>query len=80
MNIFPNTTDITTITTVITIFLVLEYCGCIQTNGRMNGPTHKNPTKINPGEWNQAVFCLAGGVGSRPSKNSPQCLHLIASS
>jgi hypothetical protein len=66
----------TAITEVMTIFWVFEYFLFFHTKGMAKGPTQRNKIMITKDEEYHLFLISADDA----SKNSPQCLHFMASS
>ena len=62
------------------IFQTGEIRGCRQIIGNASGGTHKTTIAIDDVRKYQGNGFVGGGILRVPSKNSPQCLHLMAAS
>lgn len=67
-------------TALITIFQTTFNRGCHQTIGKANGPTLQKANTITDVRKYHGTFREGSRGGMEPSKNSPQYLHLMASS
>ena len=76
-----NNNTVATITaTEIPIFQPTESRGCHQIMGKASGPTLPTATTMAQVRKYQGKLFAGRRGGPEPSRNSPQCLHLIASS
>ena len=62
------------------IFQVGEVLGRHQINGKAKGPTQQTAITMVEVRKYQGIRLSGAGARTDPSRNSPQCLHLMAAS